>query len=116
MVSVKLCRAIAEATGKPTKFELGTMYYEKDTGLRYVCQDIFASGPSMVRIGGGSGKARVMNPDWFVRVLTDSELYKLVKYEQLGKHVIVVDGETKITHIKFSKPEDVTYEYREIPK
>lgn len=114
MVSVQLCRAIAEAIGKPTLFEPGVLYYEKTTGLRYTCQDVHKSGPSMVRIGGGNGKARVMNPDWFVRVLTEPELYGMVKYHRGESNVIVIESETKTTTIKFKKPEDTTYEYKAV--
>lgn len=117
MVSPQLCTAIAEAIGKPTLFEPGVLYYEKTTGLRYVCQDVFKSGPAMVRIGGGNGKARIMNPDWFVRVLTEPELYAMVKYRSCkagNYHVIVIESEKQTTTIKFKKPEDTTYEFKAV--
>lgn len=114
MVSPQLCTAIAEAIGKPTLFELGVLYYEKTTGLRYVCQDVFKSGPAMVRIGGGNGKARIMNPDWFVRVLTEPELYSMVKYHRGESNIIVIESEKQTTTIKFKKPEDTTYEFKAI--
>jgi hypothetical protein len=114
MVSVQLCTAIAEAIGKPTLFEPGVLYYEKETGLRYACQDVFKSGPAMVRIGGGNGKARIMNPEWFVRVLTEPELYAMVKHHRGNHHAIVIESETKTTTIKFKKPEDTTYEFKAV--
>jgi hypothetical protein len=59
------CLGKYEAENKPTMFEPGMPYYEKETGRLYVCQDVFKSGPCMVRIGG-YGKGKIMNPDWFI--------------------------------------------------
>lgn len=74
IASFEICKAIHEAKETPVSFEPGNLYYEKQTGFVYCCQNIFKAGPCMVRIGGGNGKGRIMNPDWFIPAFTPFEL------------------------------------------
>lgn len=105
MVSVELCKAIQKAKQCPVEFEPGGLYYEKTTGLKYVCQDVFKSGPCMVRIGFGGGKGSIMNPAWFVPALTVHDVSDMVKYHNVQQTVIEVNG----TLISFRSPSDTIF-------